>query len=225
MSFVSPSQSNAGDTIEASDINNPVNQLAAVINGNIDVTNIADGSITTTKLAGSSVTSGKVNFGGSGAGIWWEEIGRTPPASSGSSLSLTTLPQRKYLQVIVTAIYTGTVSTVVRFNNDSASNYVWRSSANGAADVGGTAATGITVDGDANVYVQMIFNITNTSSQEKNLYGQISVATAGTATNNSRIELSGKWANTSAAITRLDIINTNVGSYAIGSEMIVLGHD
>lgn len=51
MTVVSPSQSNAGETIEASDINNPVNQLAAVINGNIDATNIADNSITTAKVA------------------------------------------------------------------------------------------------------------------------------------------------------------------------------
>lgn len=52
MGLVSPSQSNAGDTIEASDINNPINQLSAVINGNIDATNIADGSITGSKISG-----------------------------------------------------------------------------------------------------------------------------------------------------------------------------
>jgi hypothetical protein len=62
MSVVSPSQSNAGDTIEASDINNPINQIAAVINGNIDATNIADNAVTTNKIANNSVTGAKLNI-------------------------------------------------------------------------------------------------------------------------------------------------------------------
>ena len=51
MGLVSPSQSNPGDTIEADDINTPVNQLAAVINGAVDTANLADSSVTLSKLA------------------------------------------------------------------------------------------------------------------------------------------------------------------------------
>lgn len=61
MSLVSPSQSNSGDTIEATDINNPINQLAAVINGNLDSTNLADNAVTSAKLAAGAVTTVKVN--------------------------------------------------------------------------------------------------------------------------------------------------------------------
>lgn len=49
MTLVTPSQSNPGETIEASDINTPVNQIAAVVNGNLDDTNIS--SLSGTKIA------------------------------------------------------------------------------------------------------------------------------------------------------------------------------
>jgi hypothetical protein len=69
MSVVSPSQSNPGDEITAAAINNPVNQIAAVINGNIDANNIADSSITTAKLADGSVAG--VKLAGGGAWTSW----------------------------------------------------------------------------------------------------------------------------------------------------------
>jgi hypothetical protein len=56
MPTVSPSQSNSGDTIEAADINTPVNQLAAAVNA-LDNNNIATGAgIDPSKLAGGSVS-------------------------------------------------------------------------------------------------------------------------------------------------------------------------
>ena len=55
MTLVSPTQSNPGDTIEASDINDPVNQIAAVVNGNIDSTNIS--SVSGAKLQAGTVAA------------------------------------------------------------------------------------------------------------------------------------------------------------------------
>ena len=46
---------------------------------------------------------------------------------------------------------------------------------------------------------------------------------AGNAPN--RTEWVGKWANTSNAITRVDVTNTGSGSYAEGSEVTVYGTD
>ena len=54
MTLVSPQQSNPGETIEASDINNPVNALATVINGQIDSTNISS-------VSGAKVQAGTLN--------------------------------------------------------------------------------------------------------------------------------------------------------------------
>jgi hypothetical protein len=63
MPVVNPSQSNAGDTIEAADINTPVNQIAAVVNGAIDATNLASSAVTTAKIADDAVTDAKLVYG------------------------------------------------------------------------------------------------------------------------------------------------------------------
>jgi len=60
MATVNPSQSAPGDTIEAADVNTPVNQLAAQINGNIDSTNLADSAVTASKIATGAVSTAKV---------------------------------------------------------------------------------------------------------------------------------------------------------------------
>lgn len=57
--IVNPSQSNPNDTIEASDINGPVNQIAAVLNGNVDSANLATDAVVTAAIANSAITPGK----------------------------------------------------------------------------------------------------------------------------------------------------------------------
>lgn len=59
MTLVSPTQSNPGDTIEAADINDPVNQIAAVVNGNIDSTNIS--SVSGAKLQAGTVPASSLD--------------------------------------------------------------------------------------------------------------------------------------------------------------------
>ena len=58
MTLVSPSQSNPGDEITADAINNPVNEIAAVVNGNIDNDNIS--AVSGSKIANGSVTLAKL---------------------------------------------------------------------------------------------------------------------------------------------------------------------
>lgn len=59
MTLVSPTQVSDGTTADASDVNTPINQLAAVINGNIDNSNIVAGAaIDGSKLANSSIDLG-----------------------------------------------------------------------------------------------------------------------------------------------------------------------
>lgn len=71
MSLVNPSQSNPGDTIEAADINTPINQLAAVINGNIDGANIVSSPALTTPSISGSINDANGN-----------EVIKTPATSS-----------------------------------------------------------------------------------------------------------------------------------------------
>lgn len=93
MSLVSPSQSSPGGEITAAAINTPVNQLAAVVNGNIDSTNIAASGIGTTQLASSSVTNAKLSTtAGELGGAWtaytptWSKASGTAPTLGNSTL-------------------------------------------------------------------------------------------------------------------------------------------
>jgi hypothetical protein len=117
---VNPTQSNAGDTIEAADINTPINQLAAVVNGNIDSNNIAAGGVVTAGLADGSVTPAKLV---TGSGSSWTTITGTTGISSGSGTITSGSCNFRYtkiatwvaLQAAVTITTNGTGATSVNF--------------------------------------------------------------------------------------------------------------
>lgn len=226
MSTVNPSQSNAGDLITAAAINNPVNQLAAVINGSIDATNIADGSVSTTKLASASVTSTKVNFGGGGAGIWWEEIGRTTLASTSLTVTVSSLPARAFLKVIIQGIYAGgTVNTYVQYNGDTAANYTIRYSSNYGADTSVGSQTFIPLSPGALTSDFFIEGeISNTQSSEKIGRYFASYGERGAANKMDVFDVRGKWANTSTQINQITFASAT-STFGIGTRIIVLGHD
>jgi hypothetical protein len=79
MTLVSPTQVNPNDEITDDSINAPVNQLAAVINGNIDDTNIASvsgsklstGTVSTAKIADASITNAKLATSAGETGAAW----------------------------------------------------------------------------------------------------------------------------------------------------------
>ena len=179
---------------------------------------------------GAGLINGKrldFSFTGEG-GIWWEELGRTTLTGAGDTISVTGLAERKYLLImVITSATGGTINSRLRFNNDSANNYAERSSANGGAD--GTAVSSSSMGLSATASTSDRFTtayIRNIAAQEKLLYAQtIEQGTAGAGNAPARAEITDKWANTSAQITRVDAINTGTGDFAIGSEVIVLGHN
>jgi hypothetical protein len=164
------------------------------------------------------------------SGEWWEEIGRTTLAVAGNSISVASLVGKKYLWVkIAVAATGGTVDVSIRFNNDSAASYSARTSTNGGADSTSVSQTNINLTG-ASAYTLSTFDgfITNVAAVEKNMLGMRggNFSGAGAATAPDRAEIAGKWANTAAQITRVDILNlVGTGNFAIGSEVIILGHD
>lgn len=230
----SPSRPSNG-TVDTAVSNNPYIDLAD-IRVNAGVTQITDADITDTRvlvgapIADGSVTAPKIDFGGAGSGVWWEEIGRTTLASAGDTISVQNLPAFKYLKVYVFIINSGSVSEALRFNNDSGNNYSTRSSTNGGADSTVTSSAQVLYIGGSSYSRMATIDIINTVAQEKSLQlFQNRADTAGAATAPSRIELVAKWANTAAQINRIDILNnvgaTGTGDFAIGSEVIVLGHN
>lgn len=159
---------------------------------------------------------------------WWEEIGRTTLGVAGNSITITTLPVKKYLKIYIYASATGgTINATMRFNNDSATNYSNRSSANGAADGTGVSSTTMGMSATASTNSRFIeCYVLNISAIEKLVTGHVIETTNGGPTATAaRAEIANIWANTSVQISRVDIVNTGAGNFAIGSEVIVLGHD
>lgn len=63
MGTVSLTLPSDGDTIDAADVNTPLNAIAAVINGSISDVNLATGAVTTAKIADDAVTAAKMQYG------------------------------------------------------------------------------------------------------------------------------------------------------------------
>lgn len=158
----------------------------------------------------------------------WEELGRTTLGVAGDTISVTSLPARDNLMIIVACFPTGgTINGGFRFNNDSGTNYARRFSDNGAADSTATSGTNIPMDSGAVAAYPFfcVANVTNISSLEKVLnFFVTGTNTAGASNVPVRRESIGKWTNTSSQISRVDVINpAGTGDFAIGSVVIVLG--
>jgi hypothetical protein len=156
---------------------------------------------------------------------WWEELGRTTLTAAGDTISVTGITPRKYLRVRASLLNSGQIGGQFRFNNDSSASYNYRLSVNGGADSTASAATALALFPTESSSQMGQADIVNLSAQEKLLY--FSAVTVATAGNNfpTRAEGGAKYIGASAPITRVDIINGGSGDFAIGSEVVVLGHD
>lgn len=160
-------------------------------------------------------------------GGFWEELGRVTALTTVTSLDTGTFAAKKYLVILVTWLPSGgNIGASMRFNSDSGSNYNYRYSINNTAENGSLSqpqlASGAANNGGIG---QSTHNITNIAAREKTIYSQqVTSSTAGAGNYFDRYELAGKWANTSAQITSVQIIALT-NSFAAGTEIVVLGHD
>lgn len=163
MATVNPSQSNANDTIEAADINTPINQLAAVINGGIDSANLADNGVTTAKHADDSVTAAKMQYGmvrnrqggTAGTGSWFTRgTTNTDTSATGvfiqcGSVAVTAVdmsvtfpvPFSQVPVVVATVSSASGNNTFAIVNGATATNFLVRTISDGGA---GVATEGVT---------------------------------------------------------------------------------
>lgn len=157
------------------------------------------------------------------------EIGRTTLGVASDTISVASLPLRKYLMVLLMLEATGgTVDLTWRFNNDTATNYAQRVSTNNSADATSVSNTAAGAGGGtftAPMFARIL--IVNVETVEKiTMFHWVNRSTAGAGNAPSRGEGVQKWANTSAQINRIDIVNASgTGDYAIGSEAVVYGKD
>lgn len=216
-------------TINTAIINNPtlnvdtISEFTANAGVTIDGVLLKDNKVNGSYITNTSVTDTQLDYP-----RWWQELGRTTLAVAGDTISVTGIPARKYLMVLFSYSATGgNISAFLRCNNDSAANYSSRYSSNGAADTTAVSQTQMIAAAGGNALTQQgMFTVVNIAAQEKIFAGENDyTGTAGAANAPARLEVLGKWANTAAQINRVDLINTDVGDFAIGSQLIVLGHD
>lgn len=177
---------------------------------------------------GDATLSG-INLNGTITGPWWEELGRTTLGSAGDTITVSSFAARRYLKIITTVFDTGgAISGLLRFNNDSGNNYSRRYSVNGS----GTDTTQVS---QSSILAHSV-SAANPQRAEIDVYNVAAdekvctilatgASTAGAGTAPSRIDGGGKWSNTTDQITRVDYINDGAGDFAIGSEVVVLGHN
>ncbi len=162
-------------------------------------------------------------------GGFYAELGRTKLTSAATSITVSGLPAKKFLQILVfwrvTSVIANPDDVRIRFNNDSASNYAERWSVNGGAQNNADPQTSIIIarmpDPGSNGTVGMaVVDIVNITSYQKPVSARgyhnyiQSITIAG-----------GVWRNTTAQINRVDVLSGGNFDFNTDSEVVVLGHD
>ena len=157
----------------------------------------------------------------------WKELARTTLGSAGDTITVSSLPTKRYYMILQNPLASGANTTWNRLNNDSGSNYVRRISNNGGADGTSTSATEMRIDAWGGSTDKFFVNyLANKSDKEKLMIGHMADGyTSGAGTAPQRSEYGFKWTNTSSDFSRIDALNQGGGDYASGSEIVVLGYD
>jgi hypothetical protein len=136
----------------------------------------------------------------------WVEVGRTTLGAAGSTIDVTSLPDKRYYMVLSDIFATGgSIDFTLRFNGDSGSNYAYRKSEDGAAD--GTSTSKVfMLPGDSN-NANGMFSVgytSNLSSKEKLFISNtVHGLSPGAGTAPKRVELVGKHVQTSNPISSM----------------------
>lgn len=232
MANISVSLPSDGETIDAADYNTPINTIVNEINGNLDNSNIdSAAAISGSKLADDAVTATKINFGGSGSGVWWEEIGRTTLGSAGDTITVSSLPARKHLLIKVLLIATGgTNNTSFTLNGDTGSNYSQTTPdlASGGVQSTNTSNSYLLLENGSPASGAVLYGeitLVNVATQHKVIHWENAHVVASAATAPTVSIAWGKWSNATDAVSSLTFTNGGSGDFAAGSEVVVLGHD
>ena len=160
---------------------------------------------------------------------FWEELASVDlSGGAATTIDSGTFTAKKYLCF---QIFAETVTNIVprlQFNSDTGANYSRRGSNNGGTDF--TSVNGVELGLElGNTADNSFINgfIINNSANEKLMISHtVNGGGAGSANDPDRKEIVGKWANTSAQITKLVINNTGgTGNFGTKSIMKVFGSD
>jgi hypothetical protein len=163
---------------------------------------------------------------------FWEELADVTLGSAGTVLSSGIFTAKKYLWVQAFIDSSGgNVNDAFRCGNgsvDTGNNYSYRFSANGTADTANSSTQSQPDIGDfSNIANGQFINmfIVNNASNEKLIICHINEGKTGTGGTPTRLELVGKWANTSDQINIVEWRNPASNNYSTKSVIKVWGSD
>jgi len=159
----------------------------------------------------------------------WVELGRTTLGSPSDTIDVGSLPDKRYYMILSDCLNSGSIGLAQRFGNstiDVSNNYARRQSVNGTADSTSVNRASIDSSLDGAVNFFMVSYIANLSNREKLIQTWFTEAGApGAGTSPERCESAGKWVNTTNPIDIIETLNDQAGTFATGSEQVVLGWD
>jgi hypothetical protein len=191
-----------------------------------DGTAIGDDAIISRHIADANVLPAHL----SSEARWWEELARTTLGSAGDTVTVSGFTAKKYLMILFNGIATGgTLDTNFILQNDTGANYAQQYSVQHGAQTASTAQSSIAVESGAVISGGSTLNtlyMYNPSTADKvGWFRNVAQVDSLTAANVPR-ELDGQFMwNSSTQVTRFDWKNTGTGDFAIGTEVIVFGHD
>ena len=159
----------------------------------------------------------------------WSKNG-TPDTLGGSAdtMTISDLTATKFNVFMTHVLATAAAVPAIRLGStsiDTGSNYARRVSSNGAADATSTSATEIHTTAYS-VDSFMIGYIINIAAEEKLVIAsKTSQGATGAATAPNRIEVTGKWDNTSNQYDNIQMYNDSAGDYLTSSNLSALGTD
>ena len=157
-----------------------------------------------------------------------QELATDELSSAADSLEISSFTAKKWLFMVwkTDHVSGNTDDIYCKFNGDGGSNYGYRRDA-GSSDETFTSTDKMRIDAANGAYTRDGFMIIrNLADKEKILYMQDVIENGSGASAAPRyIEAVGKWANTSAQISDIELINQGSGDFKIGSTMKIYGAD
>ena len=156
----------------------------------------------------------------------WERLASVTLSSTGSTLSSGTFTAKEHLRVTFITIPSGAANPRVRLNNDSGNNYARRRSEDYGSENTVTSDDDVDYGRGTGDVVHGSLDIINIATKEKLVESHSSVSNGDGAGNAPKSgEIVWKWVNTSDQVTRIDVINSQSGDFAVGSTITVWGAD
>jgi hypothetical protein len=162
--------------------------------------------------------------GSFGSGSYITVLGAKEPATA-NVMTVSGMTAKKNL--MIQAKVKGGNGNTFTFNNDTGNNYAHRYSNNGGSDGTQTSRANLWsyYDGNDTTKFTTLYVVNEASKEKLIITENVSAVGTGAGTAPQRTETTGKWANTSNAITRVDVGTFTTNGIEEGSEVVVWGSD